>query len=203
MKKGIIFTIILFFTMLKYASAINIGATSFIESIQTVQLSMDTTQTDATENIDSVKIGNTLLLLSGWTSDKGQSWGSYPYVTLTSATQVSAHRANTNAGDNVIVNAIVIEFKEGVVKSNQSGYLEFYTGDSEKNYSLAVPVNENKSICVCRGILNNNSNDDLGDTWFRVELANNGTTLHMIRGRDENHYEVYYQVIEFQDWVVQ
>jgi hypothetical protein len=170
------------------------SATSFIDSIEEIEITLAGGSTTGTATITSVDTSRTVILFNGWRSNINSDLTQLLcYLQLTNSTTVTATR---NTGTNAaIVRATVVQFKSTAVSSVQYGTISM--GTSTSATATITSVNTARSIAFYLGNMANNtatSDRDLCD----VTLTN-ATTVTASRGDAfTNTATVGFVVVEFQ-----
>lgn len=184
------------------------GLTSIVKSVQYGSIYLDgDNDVTATAALNAVVLANSVVMLLGSRMTfKGTSLNYQTTETrleLVNTTTVRATR-DWDSDTDLTVQFVVMEYEDGVVKSNQSGSIHL-NGDSELSDTAAISsVDTNKSMLVHRGRLpTGNNNDDFRemDQSYGTLVLTNATTVTSQRGAtgssSNDDLTQYFTVVEF------
>ncbi len=176
------------------------GKMPIVKSVQSPLFFIENGVTTDVLTINSINTNNTMLTYLGLSqqSDSSLSWDKMASrIEITNATTITATRNST--GYYTSVQCSVIEFHDGILKSNQSGTITMGVGESTDTDTINS-VNTSKSICIYRGYTTDSTITTLELVKYvmpRVKLTNATTVTANRYSASSPEVTIGYQVVEF------
>ena len=158
----------------------NGAAGPVIKSIQQVGISMSSSETEKTADIDEVDPANTVAYLLGWNLPQGPICGVFTRISLINGTTVKAERPSTGGYSHPTTRICVVEFEKGI-KSIQQEVVEIPAGSRSCHHAIDE-IDITKTIlfpggwtCGSGGFLN------VSQGFFPYIWISNSTTIYVYR----------------------
>ena len=177
------------------------GVTAFVKNVQHGSITMNS-ETSDTATIDAVVLANSYIIWSG--TSQADSFDDVYYesavrLALTNTTTVTANMGELGDG-NTIVKFCVVEFEEGVIKTNQSGVITLKDNvHTSRTATLGTEVAMDKSMCLYLGQTADfwGDNDELFANLALTDVDTVTATRDADGGDDNITITIGYQVVEF------
>lgn len=179
------------------------GGTSYIASIQNVEITIPTGATSATATITSVTTNRTAVLFHGYTTTHtGTTWREIlPRVELTNSTTVTAFRDTSSATHTITVRAQVVQFTNSAVSSVQHGTITLAASNTSDTATI-TSVTTSRAAVFLLGNTVSTSTSSANTALARLDLTN-ATTVTATRGTSSTAVlTVGYCVVEFASGVL-
>lgn len=170
-------------------------ATSYVNSVQYVTITIPTGATSATATISAVGSLAFLNNLGFETITASNGAIGYPRVELTNTTTVTAYRNTSDASITVTVKACVVDATSDLVTSVQRGTITVASGSTSNTATISAVTNAN-TIVTHQG----QTTDETSQVIKQIEnvLSLSGTTVTATRqDGTSGSITVGYQVVEF------
>lgn len=175
---------------------------SMIKSIQQVSITIPVGQTTATATINAVVAANSARFFGGINPTyTGVSPNIVlPGVALGSGANPTTVIATRNTSDptyTVTVNATIVEFQSGIIKSSQDGTIALSTSQTSNSGTISA-VTTGNAVCIFNGSTYSSSAQNSGDYMLATTLASS-TAVNALRGTNSNSVAAvaYFNVLEF------
>lgn len=177
-------------------------AIQIIQSIQQVEITIPALSSGSTATISSVTTANTILIYNGLRSTDTSMVPRQDLfnIVLTNSTTVTASCSIANPDTDRIVCATVIEFKSGIITSNQSGFISLNAVTT--NTATISSVTTSRAAVIWQG----NITSSIAQQWDRISAKlnlTNSTTVTATRLTATDTLDVYYTVVEFASGITQ
>lgn len=170
------------------------GASSIIQSIQQVQITIGLNAASNTATISSVNTSNTVLLFNGQTTNSTNPDVTMCRVALTNGTTVTATRGASSSGVTTTVRCTVLEFTSAAVTTGaQTGTITIAAASTSNTATIST-VGTTRTWCVYQGLTTTNTSIN-NSTFTNLELTN-ATTVTAARNGSSNNAIIGYTIIE-------
>lgn len=169
---------------------------AIIQSVQHFSIAVNAGSASNTATISSVTTANAFILYGGQSEDQAADNPNQIHagLTLTNSTTVTATR-NSSSTTSIVINGCVVEFKSGVINSNQSGTISLVSATS--NTATISSVNTSLAFVHFQGNTYSSSTAKPETVEARVTLTNSTTVTATVGVSGSTTNVVYYTVIEF------
>lgn len=189
-----------------YALLFKPGTSSYIQSIQTFEITIAINATSATATISSVTTGNSVIFFGGFTTTNTST--TYreilPRAELTNATTVTVYRDTASASQTVTVRGTVVEFTAGALAGTnvQTGTITVAASALTGTATISA-VTTARSVVFYLGNTLSTTTTSPQVAHCRVDLTNT-TTVTATRGSSSTAVlTVGYAVVEFNSSIIQ
>lgn len=179
-------------------------STSYIQSIQQVEITIATSATTGTATISAVNTANAVIIWGGCrtTDTLGLANQDMARIDLTNSTTVTATRSTLSLTDTVIVCATIVEFTSAAITSVQYGNISFSTVQTTKTATISS-VNTSYAVVLYLGVASANTGSTTSSIYTGLQLTNSTTVTATRNSAGGFADTVGYCVVEFASALIQ